>query len=627
MRIALGVGAGVLIAIATIWLRRAGALTGWPAVALALLLAVGVPSSRELSRRLFVNGSLVVGWCVVTWWFIVPPTSIGRVAPALALTAGGLTTWVLVRDSRARLRRLVPRVRLVDLVGGAGVAWSIWRLRSRLAVTDAHNALSVAMGGYDNIGHFEMVNMLRLYGATTDRLPPPGPGNSWAYVFYPQSFHSVAASIIELIHSPAYGGPSAELVRQTQATGAVAALATALAVLGLCGLPRLRRSPAVALPAVTLIVASLLIGPGATMLEDGYHNFFFGCVAVGLVVIAAVQVSKVTSPLHLAVLGGLLVAVAHAWLPLLTMAAAGAAVILVPANGRRWSASRRQWLLVGLVVIATLLGVLQALRILSTLLASPSGVLAIGNAFDTPPRETVVLVVLAAIAACLLGPRRRGTSRLIAVALVPAAGAVTLGWIARNQISTTGELGYYFSKYVFAVYIVALLVIAVVVAQSFAIVSVPRATRQTRLRLAAGSVALAAAVAQAFGPFGAAALPSSVDTYSSLPVIDHLLAAGELGAGERSGPVYYLSLSDDAFGDPVRAGFWAMTLAGRATASTAPLTAAVAAGAADGDAGLIAQVPELLSSDPELKVVVSPEQLDTVRSSVPESLADRVVTW
>lgn len=626
-RIALALLAGVVVAAVVVALRSAGALSGLVGFGFTALVLLAIPSSRELARRLFVNGSLAVGWCVVTWWVVVPPTSLGRVTVALALASGAVVTWVLWGPTARRARALVPRVRLVDGIALGALLWIPVRLRSRLRVEDAHAALSMAMGGYDNVGHFSMVNMLRLHGATIDRLPPPAPGDGWTYDDYPQSFHAVAASVIELAHSAAYSTPSQEIVRFTQGSAVVAGLMVALLVLGIVSLPRLRRAPVVALPVVAFVVAALLVGPGATMLLAGYHNFFFGCVAVGLAIVAALLIPRPTSALHLAVLGGMLVTVAHAWLPLTVLAGVAAVSILWPARRGQWRATTRQWVAVGLVVAATLGGLLEALRILGRLLTASTSVLSIGGAFDTPPTNVVVLVSASAVAGCLLVGRWRGSSRVIALAAVPVVGALTLAYIARSQLSAGGELGYYFSKFVFAEYIVSLVLLAVVLGVAFAAVPRLAAPLTTRARHAVGSVVLAAAAFQTFGWVPLQALPSDVAIFSPMPVIDHLLGASEVMAQDRLSPSSYVSMSDDLFGDPVRAWFWSAALSGTSYDSRSAITTAIWNNAGDGDAGLIDGITEILSLDPSERVLVSPAQLDVVRSAVGPADADRVLSW
>lgn len=626
MRAAVAILAGAAVATAVIALRASGLLSGGIAFAYAGAVLLVIPTSRELARRLFINGSLAVGWCVVTWWVIVPPTSIGRISVALAVASGAVASWLLWTQTRQRARVLLPRGRLVDLVASAAIVWVVVRLRSRLRVDDAHVALSMSMGGYDNVGHFSMVNMLRLHGATIDRLPPPGSGGGWTYDKYPQSFHSVVASVIELTHSAAYSTPSQELVRYTQGTAVVAGLMVALLVLGVASLPRLRRAPVVALPVIAAILATLLIGPGVTMLLEGYHNFVFGCVAVGLAIIAALLIPRPTSVLHLAVLGGLLVTVANAWLPLTVLAGFGALSILWPMRRRQWRASAGQWVKVTLVAAATLGGVVEALRIIGPLLTDPAGVLSIGAAFETPSVNAVVLVGASSVACCLLVGRWRGSSRVIALAAVPVAGGATLALIARSELSGSGKLGYYFSKFVYAEYIVSILLLVIVLGVSLAALQRPRRL-PTQVRHAAGSLLLALGAIQIFGWTGLQPLPSSVDTYSSMPVVDHLLGASDFMSRQRETPTVYVSMSDDAFGDPVRAWFWAAALSGTNSDSRGAVTKAIADNAAAGDPGLVRAITQLLALDPREQILVSPAQLDVVRSQVDPADAHRVLTW
>lgn len=626
MRAGIAMLAGAAVAAVVIALRTSGLLSGGIAFAYAGAVLLVIPTSRELARRLFINGSLAVGWCVATWWVTVPPTSIGRISVAFAVASGTVTSWLLWTQTRQRARVLLPRGRLVDLVASAAILWVAVRLRSRLRVDDAHAALSMAMGGYDNVGHFSMINMLRLHGTTIDRLPPPGPGDGWTYDDYPQSFHSVVASVIELTHSAAYSTPSQELVRYTQGTAVVAGLMVALLVLGVASLPRLRRAPVVALPVVAPILATLLVGPGATMLLAGYHNFFFGCVAVALAMIAALLIPRPTSALHLAVLGGLLVTVANAWLPLMVLAGFGALSILWPMRHQQWRASARQWVEVTLVAAATLGGVVEALRILGRLLTVPTAVLSIGGAFETPSVNAVVLVGASSVACCLLVGRWQGSSRVIALAAVPVAGGATLALIARSQLSGTGKLGYYFSKFVYAEYIVSLLLLVVVLGVSLAALQRPRRL-PTQVRHAAGSLLLALGAIQVFGWTGLQPLPSDVDIYSSMPVVDHLLGASDFMSQQRETPTAYVSMSDDAFGDPLRAWFWAAALSGTSCDSRSVVTTAISNNAAAGDPGLVRATTQLLALDPREQILVSPAQLDFVRSQIDPADADRVLTW
>ena len=362
------------------------------------------------------------------------------------------------------------------------------------------------------------------------------------------------------------------------------------------------------------------------MLLDGYHNFFFGCVAVALAMIAALLIPRPTSALHLAVLGGLLVTVANAWLPLMVLAGFGALSILWPMRHQQWRASAGQWVEVTLVAAATLGGVVEALRILGRLLTVPTAVLSIGGAFETPSVNAVVLVGASSVACCLLVGRWQGSSRVIALAAVPVAGGATLALIARSQLSGTGKLGYYFSKFVYAEYIVSLLLLVVVLGVSLAALQRPRRL-PTQVRHAAGSLLLALGAIQVFGWTGLQPLPSDVDIYSSMPVVDHLLGASDFMSQQRETSTVYVSMSDDAFGDPLRAWFWAAALSGTSCDSRSVVTTAISNNAAAGDPGLVRATTQLLALDPREQILVSPAQLDFVRSQIDPADADRVLTW
>jgi hypothetical protein len=122
-------------------------------------------------------------------------------------------------------------------------------------------------------------------------------------------------------------------------------------------------------------------------------------------------------------------------------------------------------------------------------------------------------------------------------------------------------------------------------------------------------------------------MPTELATYGGLPVIDHLIAAGDFMSEHADLPITYVSMSDDQFGDPIRASFWAMTLAGKNTWSTHPVTAALMEGAAGGDEGLVAAIPTILDLSPDARVLVTPEQLEAARAGLDASQAERVVTW
>ena len=144
---------------------------------------------------------------------------------------------------------------------------------------------------------------------------------------YPQSFHAVLAASDRAGALCEHPTPSQELLWYTQAT-AVVARTDGRAAGARSGRPARdcaarRSSPCLR---VGLILATMLVGPGATMLARRVPELLLRLRRwSGLTIVAAVLIiPRPISALHLAVLGGLLVAVANAWLPLTALAAAAA---------------------------------------------------------------------------------------------------------------------------------------------------------------------------------------------------------------------------------------------------------------------------------------------------------------
>src|SRR3954451_2971391 len=188
-----------------------GILTGPSAGLLLLVILVAVPSSPYLSRRLALNGSLLLGWTPVLWWVDWPVTvNHGGVVLAFGTTA------LVVHGVRSNVgptvaRRLVPTCRPADiLIPLSGLAALL--VVSRLAF--AHSAprvLTILLGGFDNAAHFGMFLMLRTQRATLDALGSAPDGSRWTYASYPQGFHAVVATVADLL-APRVGSGSHELM-------------------------------------------------------------------------------------------------------------------------------------------------------------------------------------------------------------------------------------------------------------------------------------------------------------------------------------------------------------------------------------------------------------------------------
>jgi hypothetical protein len=497
--------AAVLVAGTVVLLRSQGLLSGYLALGLSAVLVLAVPTSGQLSRRILLAAALLFGWVPVLWWAPLPVAGLGRVTLLLAITAGAMAAWVgHAENPVARLRLLVPKIALVDALPfvAAGVAATLlrgwWRLGS------GETVLAFLSRGWDNSAHFDMVEMIRAHGATIDVLGAPSDG-TWKFADYPQSFHVAVAAFMELTGSVVPADARTELVAYLHSVGLVAIVGVAALVAGLCALPSLRRRPLLAAPLAVLTVSGYVLGPGSIALHDGFPNFFLGCVLASVAFLVAVPLRRYVPTLHLAALGGALVAVAHTWVLLGTLVAPAALLAIVVLWRGRHHSSRRKVLFDAAVVLVTLTAAARAAQILTGLratdvLTTPGGIV--------PPNLTAVLVlaVLAGVGWIVLGTNRvravshafRSTSRWLA--LVPAFGLVTLAGLAAVQLHADGALSYYFWKFATGVELLSV----VAFASGIALAARPRRPDQpTRTAVPVLASAAACLVAtQAFGLFG-----------------------------------------------------------------------------------------------------------------------------
>ena len=64
--------AGVVVAGAVVALRLAGVLDGAIGLVAAAVIALALPLSRSLSRRILLSGSILIGWLPLLWWLRLP---------------------------------------------------------------------------------------------------------------------------------------------------------------------------------------------------------------------------------------------------------------------------------------------------------------------------------------------------------------------------------------------------------------------------------------------------------------------------------------------------------------------------------------------------------------------------
>ena len=116
-------------------------------------------------------------------------------------------------------------------------------------------------------------------------------GSGWAYGRYPMGFHSVVASLSELI-APGLDDGTHALPAFLQAQAVLVMLGLLLATSSILALKGVRHRPMVALPAVAVATSALVWEPGQRILADGFTSLWLAAVAAGSALLISVARSK-----------------------------------------------------------------------------------------------------------------------------------------------------------------------------------------------------------------------------------------------------------------------------------------------------------------------------------------------
>ncbi len=470
-------------------------------------LLCAIPASRDLARRVALNGSVVLGWVCTTWW-VRWPLPVDHGALVVAAAAAGLVWFVMsAADPRERLSLVRPRVAPADVLlptAGLVALAAMWRWAFP---GSPERALAAMLPGIDNVAHFHMFSTMRSYGATTQALGASPDGSRWAYDLYPQGFHAVAATVSELLRPSLTSGPDI-LVAYTQAVAVVVALATVVLTAAILSVPGLHGRPWVCVPVVTCTCTAFLWLPGQSVLADGFANFWLAAAAAGTGLVVSLGSGRRLVVADVAAVGGLLVLVAHAWAPLVVIGAPAALALFHPLrltfSGPHLR--RRLWWAAAVLVVAALC-VLKALAGLFADVGVGTLVTSFGGIHVSNPLPVFVLLVLACyscVAAPVIVQRPGPTSRmhretagrarvLLLSPLIGLALTTALLWM---QLRALGMTSYYFLKlFVGFELILAAFVPALV---GFLVVVNSRPDRRRGVRRVAAAAAAVLAT-QAFG--------------------------------------------------------------------------------------------------------------------------------
>ncbi len=503
---------------------------------------------------------------------------------------------------------MVPALRRVDAIPALAVAATTVITWPWLRVGSDARALAALLPGWDNAAHFDMANLLAGSGVMVDRLGP-APGNeAWQFDDYPQGYHAVVATVMEVLGVDGAAQVVAPFVRAQAVVLVVLAGMLAAAV---CSLPRLRRRPAYALPLAALLVGAFVGGVGAGWVTAGFPNFVLACGLAACVPLLVATMPRVAMPWQVGALGALLVGVANAWVMLLAAAAPAALALVLPRVRSRWRAPRRDWVVTGIIATVTLAGLVVPLRLLLTSLDAQT-VLTTPGGFAAPDLGTTVALALGAAALCLLGGRGGSTTRAWQ-ALAPVVALAACGVLGLWQLRTDGGLSYYFFKLLGGVQLFSLGTLVLGLSGL-----TPPVLRGGLRRAAA--VSLATLAASQLTGFTGSGMRSFAVKDVNIVTAEALLAASQVPSDALRTTFLAPQLPAHALGVQQ----WYLALTGRWTREANADAAAVLGGATPPD--LATAVPALLTTREPALVVVPPATLDAARAAAGGAGAG-VVSW
>lgn len=627
--------------VAVLMIRIAGGLTGWHyGLALGVVLIL-LPIARSLSLRIVVAVVGLAGTAPIMWWIMGPIDDLNRGSVVIALAAATLTGtaayWLL---KNLPVRSFLPQLHAVDGLPVLAALASLWTVQSFLSVRSFEQALLLLTQSWDFAPHFNMYNMIRNHGAVIAMLPAAPDGGPWSAATYPQGFHSLVATLAEVVAGGQAGDTGQEVVLFCRLIGVVGVLCTLLAVAGLTALPVFRRNFFVTLPLVAIVATAWIVGPGAIPVFGAFPNFGLG-VALCIACIAIVQLRRVIHPaLASSVLMLALIGVAHGWILLLVLCLPSVVVYGWHLFQHRMQFGRS--LFVYHAVLASLgaaafiaaiwqVGSMSAGEVLTTtggIALADSGVAmlcVIANAF----------VALAFYSRRTVGSAeaRHGTLTSLHVLATPLFAAALLVCLAIFQLTQAGVVTYYFHKSFLAVEILAILCTVIGAAELWSPILVARSHRRA---FVAGSLLTSLGATHFFG------LPFSGLSQQGLKPTAHGSSALIQQSASLAGPIppliskmvqvarikqdrtfIYVGFNDHF--DPMLAAQWSLTLQGNWTNKVEPAIPMVRP-MYQGPSKVPDAIIEILETRPDLDVVVDQGLVPELRTALPQ-YASRIITY
>lgn len=458
--LALAVVAGIVVA-----LRTTGLLQGTPALILAAVLLLLLPTVRVLSQRILFNGLILAGLVPLTWW--LPERIMGTDHGTLMLAAlGGVIAWWIgsAKVPAQRVRLLVPRARWIDSIPFLSALLSALSLGTMLTIRSPLDALSIFTSKWDYQSHFSIYYMIRRHGEVIPTIPQSTAGDVWGFSEYPQGFHALLATMSDLLR-PSYTSVDSELISFMNLQAACSVLTVLIVAAGLCALPAVRRRAAVMTTGIAVAMAAWIYGPGSIPAYEGFANFYLACGMATATVLALLTFQRRVPVIGVAAVGAGLVSICNNWLLLVSLLAVVFGIKLWTVVRQRGSYSRRWWILSSACISVSLLGTALPIIQISPLIEQSQHILEAQGGIAYPDFGLALVAIVLALVlgfanrslavrtrSLQLREERLDVSRAAAGLFIPIALCI---WLAVSQSVQNGAISYYFYKYLIALLLLA----------------------------------------------------------------------------------------------------------------------------------------------------------------------------
>lgn len=454
-----GAFAGLLALASFLWLTKLGVLHGWWMLAVFALAVLAVPSSKYLSWRIMLSGSIFFGAVPMLWWIRAPEGVPDWGHLLLSVLLAGLMAHVVgARDRRRALAALVPKATKADyLILVAAVLASV-ALAPYFLVFSGPEALEVLLTSWDNSSHFNMYYMLRSHGTVIPMAGMSDTGHPWSFLEYPQGFHAAIAAMSDMAVGGARGALGQELVAYSRLSALTAVASTVMVTAGITSMPWIRKRPLVGAPFVVLAITAWSFGTAAHATFYAFQNFLLGVALLVCLMIIAAFSNKLAQPVIFGAAACATLGIANTWVLLLLLAAPAVMLALFPWVRVRWQSGRAVWMVNLAIAVVVLLCLTLVARQISRI--GTGDVVTAAGSVQSSTHGVEIATLLVAIASSMLlahGSFRQlltgtGERHLAArLIVVPLTGLALVVGFGSYQILVSGRVTYYSLKLALAV--------------------------------------------------------------------------------------------------------------------------------------------------------------------------------